>query len=298
MGQQETVTINTPIAFRSEFAIGEIQLEEVMIQRTNNQWNSFNMKLTMDHSTHERLEGADFFHNKPENRLDTVEEGLNPDLNVYWEIALDSTHFHLLPPSDSNLKSYFRNLSKDDPLLQENLWKALFIWTEIALDPSIGGVIKVGYKTKFSIPTNPIEALQRQGIVSKVIVTALIESKFPVSFDEISQSFKMNLKMENSMYRASIKPDNENIGLTVRLTHPTKVLPQNEVQAIELTQEINKEINLGEFSIEERQFKYTHRMLVPKELATFQWVSETLLAGVSLIHHYSPRFEALFTSTL
>jgi hypothetical protein len=50
---------------------------------------------------------------------------------------------------------------------------------------------------------------------------------------------------------------------------------------------VPKEIRIGEFSLtEENHLSYFHYMNVSNELVTPQWVTEMLLAGLSLIHHY------------
>jgi len=293
-GLQEVIGINVPIAFHSISVIGEFQLVEVKVSRTTKEWKGLYLKLKTDHLTYQKLEEVGFFHNTQKNRLEMVEGGFNPDFDVYFEIALHQEHHELLPAPTEDLETFFKNLEKEVPLLQEKYWKALFVWTEIELDASIGGgIIKVGYKTIFSEPSNEIDALKRLGAVSAAIVIALIESSFPVDYEKESECFLLNLRMENSNYLVFIKGDNENNGLTVRLKYPARLIPETKTQAVTLSEEINKEINLGYFSIENEHFEYTHHMIVNRDLVSHYWVTETLLAGLSLMHHYAPRFEAL-----
>jgi len=285
----DSVKINKAIEFTDALKIGSINLEEVVFERKDNEWISFKMILKIDYETNRILEQHAFFNNQIENRLEEVEGGFNTSLLVFMELLLDSDNFHLLPESSADFVDYFENLSASTGLLQENIWNLLIAWQEHRLDPSIGGgVLKVGYQTVFTEPKNKIDALKRQGIVSKAIVTALVENQFPVHFKEKIQGFETKLMLGGEVYTAVLKPNDKEVALTlILLDKESKIEAFNRESVIKLIEEINKEITIGEFLLtEENHLSYFHYMNVSPELVSPQWVTEMLLAGLSLIHHY------------
>ncbi|PRC93458.1 YbjN domain-containing protein [Solimicrobium silvestre] len=287
-------TIDSSIFFHSKSLIANFHLCELTYQQAEGKHNGISLKLRADHASYEKIETAAFFNNALENRLDIVEGGFNPDLNVFINIDLRQEHVHLLPTDQCDLTHYFQHMSKDDPLLQENFWNATFVWTEIHLSPTIGGgVIKVGYKTRFSTPANRIDLIKRQGSVSKAITTALIENNFPVYFDDASQCFALILKMEDAHYHTTITPDNQHSAMSIQLAYTIDIPPHKETQAIDLLSDINKEIIFGEFFIEKQKLTYCHAIQVAEELISDQWVSGALLASGSVMHHYAKKLEEL-----
>eukprot|EP01112_Ceratiomyxa_fruticulosa_P023773 TRINITY_DN9262_c0_g1_i1.p1 TRINITY_DN9262_c0_g1~~TRINITY_DN9262_c0_g1_i1.p1 ORF type:complete len:107 (-),score=17.45 TRINITY_DN9262_c0_g1_i1:121-441(-) len=101
------------------------------------------------------------------------------------------------------------------------------------------------------------------------------------------------MKMGGAVYKVSLKADNSNFGLTVTLSHQTEVPPHLGPKLKQLIGDINKEVTLGQFCIVNQQFVYSQTMVVVKDLAVYQWVTEALLAALTLTHHYAVRYEAL-----
>ncbi len=284
------VKINKAINFITNIQLGHIYLEEVVAEVNNEHWTSFKMVLKTDVETHQILEQETFFNNKVENRLDQVEGGFNADLPVFMELELDTDNFHLLPKTGTNLAHYFDDLSAEAGLLQENSWNLLTAWQAHQLDPSIGGgVLKVGYQTVFTQPQNKVDALKRRGIVSKAIVTALIESQFPVHFNEEVQGFETKLMLENEIYTAFIKPNDADIAIEINILTDNPINDPADTAVLELIEKANQEITVGEFALNNNnQLHYFHYMKVSEEMVHPKWVTEMLLAGLSLMHHYHP----------
>lgn len=284
----QMVRTNKEIKFITTLELGKTHLEEVLFEIADNNWTSLKIILKTDVETNRILEQHTFFNNKAENRLDEVEGGFNTSLPVFMELELDADNFHLLPDTSVDLTDYFDNLPTEAELLQENKWNLLSAWQAHQLDPSIGGgILKVGYQTCFTKPQNKIDALKRKGMVSKAVVTALIENQFPVHFNDDVQSFETTLMLENKTYTAIIKPDDNNVSLTINLLSEQKIKASDRVFALQVVEKANKEITIGELTLNENsQFCYFHYMKVSKEMINHQWVTEMLLAGLSLIHHY------------
>jgi hypothetical protein len=98
----------------------------------------------------------------------------------------------------------------------------------------------VGYQTVFTKPQNKIDALKRQGIVSKAVVTALVENQFPVHFKEKLQGFETKLMLGGEIYTAVLKPNDKEVALTlVLLDEEEKIEELNRESAIKLIEDIN-----------------------------------------------------------
>ncbi|WP_264789334.1 hypothetical protein [Aureispira anguillae] len=284
----KNVKINKEIKFTTALKLGKIHLEEAIFEVVDNQWTSFKIILKTDVETNQILEEQTFFNNNVENRLDEVEGGFNTSLPVFMELTLDADNFHLLPETSVNLVDYFDNLSTGAGLLQENSWNLLMAWQAHQLDPSIGGgTLKVGYQTSFTKPKNKIDALKRKGIVSKAVVTALIENQFPVHFNDDTQGFETKLMLENKVYATLIKPNDDAVALTIILLYEDEVKVSDKASVLQLVEKANEEITIGEFALNHKnQFSYFHHMRVSEEMVNAKWVTEMLLAGLSLMHHY------------
>lgn len=284
----EKVKINKAITFTTTLNVGDIYIEEAVFEVEDNQWKNFKLILKTDFETNQVLEQQMFFNNKIENRLDKVEGGFNASLPVFMEIELGAVNMHLLPNASTDLVGYFANILPNAGLLQENVWNLLMAWQEHPLDPSIGGgVLKVGYQTVFTKPQNKIDSLKRKGIVSKAVVTALIENQFPVHFNENKHGFELKLMLEGKVYNTLIKPDDAEIALTIVLLYEDVIQDSDKVSVLELIEKANKEITIGELLLNtENQFSYFHYMSISEDMVNHKWVTEMLLAGLSLIHHH------------
>ena len=285
--KQIVFDVGIPVAFHSDITIGNIYLQEIAYEKTKNRWDSFIMKLRVSNSTYMELEKAEFFHNEPQNRLTTVEGGVNPNLDVYMEIILEKHYLHHLPPIDTNLNTYFNGVSKHSELFKEIFWDVRFVWTEIRLGAAIGGgVIKVGYKTIFSPPEDPVDLLKRRGVVSAAIVTALIENNIPVFYNNITNCFEFDLRVDHLAFKISIEPNEELVGFSLKIVYSDIRIPMIKESLTELMKNVNEEIYLGELSLQNEHLIYLHTICIPKELVSHQWATETLLAGVGLIYNY------------
>lgn len=265
-----------------------LNLIKITSQRKDEKWLSFKLLLHATSPNYKELERLSFFHNIHENRLDPIRKGFNStNLPVNIELKLSENALNLLPSSEDKLFEYFEELSNNHALLQEKLWKLLRVWIEIPLDASIGGgFLKSGYRTKFSAPVNRIDALKRQGAVSKAIVTALIENYIPVVFNDNSNKFEMQLQAGRDQYDVTLQPDNEEHAISMKLTllnvpieEPLEVVEQRIKKA-------NQQISLGEFRIENQQLTYVHLMKVEAALINHQWVYELLMSGITLTNHH------------
>lgn len=279
----DTIALHEPIVFDAPLDDLTLLLKEIIIA------DKAPLKILLEVAvpTYEKLEEQQAFHNTVENRLDDMPTPFGKDQSVYLTLEWRMEYLDSLPSINTGTawKMAFEQASSTDPLLQEKYWNLLSAMQHHQLSESIGGgIIRSGYRTKFTKPLNKNDALRRKGPVTAAIVQGLIESYFPVDYQEEQEGFILELKAGGVVYDVLVKAQEEQTGLWIQI-QPQELLNAKQMEQFQQELEaINAQNLLGNFHLDGESLVYEQQRNVPEETIHYKWVQESLLTAVSLVH--------------
>ena len=209
---------------------------------------------------------------------------------MFVQLELAPSQVNLLVPLASDDVVGLADLLSHSPdLAQAASWHLLQAWQEHPLDPSIGGgVIKTGYRTVWSAPTNRIDQLKRMGPVSKTVVEALIENMWPVNFSIERQAFELSLSVGAEEYHCWIQADDVEIALTIEVGLSPVVTPPAQAALENLLSRINTDNPTGAFELTDQQIWYRYRLQVSPELLNQSFVLDSVQTALTIVYSNQP----------
>ncbi|MFK7798266.1 MAG: leucine-rich repeat domain-containing protein [Aureispira sp.] len=279
--QNDTMTLHEPLVFDAPIDSLTLLLKEIIVTEEA----PLTILLEVAVPTYEQLEQQQVFHNTPEKRIDDMPMPFEKGKPVHLKLQWRAEYLHLLPSDQTNWVDYFKNAASTDLLLQEKHWNLLSAMQHQQLPESLGGgILRSGYRTLFTKPTSPTDALRRKGPVTDAIVQGLIESYFPVHYKEEQQGFVLTLKAGGEEYKVLIKAQEEQVGLWLEVKPSQPLTSQQTQQAQQDLELMNEHNTLGKYHLEGQYLVYEQQMNVPLETVHYSWVQESIKTAISLVH--------------
>jgi hypothetical protein len=172
------------------------------------------------------IEAAGYFNNAVSGRVRPPVAGFDEHKPLLFELALRQNELAAYPGYTA--ADYAAMLRGDQPmrtpLLVESAWNTLMVWQETLLDASIGGgVIKYGYKTRWTEPENDIERIRRRGPVSEVMIQAFIENSWPVQLAADGETLILDLTVTGKNFRGYLIADDADTVASVVMEYLAEV---------------------------------------------------------------------------
>lgn len=270
--------------------------------RVGDRWVSCQLQLRIAGPAWEDSRDQHFFGDSQENRLGGEDLEFDRSLPLWFELALRPDFLTLFPPpAEDGLAGVVNALSRpsgaQDPLFDQDTWRATQVWQEHPLDPSIGGgVLKVGYRTTWSPVRDTVDMLKRRGVLSRALVEAFIEYGLPVHFDADADALIVTMRAGERTYPCTVRADDAAIALEVTVALNGTV-PKEAGSAVHaVLARINEDLPLGRFVLDAGTLRYEARIQTSEPLVNQGLVIESLRAAVSLMHQYAPDFLSLIHS--
>ncbi len=292
-------SVSEAVVFYAGGQVMPVQLCSASLEQDGARWASCRLIISADPATGAQLEQLNAFGNAPEQRLEKFEASFSDALPIMFELVLRTDLLPLIPPpaedalhSDSAIIAILTQRQPLPQLLEESAWRVSQVWQEHRLDPSIGGgVMKIGYRTKWSTPRNEIDRLKRRGPVTKMVVEMLIENSLPVHFNAQTGAFELMLSAGDQSYISLLRPMDDAGVLNVEVELPVDMPADEEGRArcVAELAAINAEITVGAFQLQGDRVWHIHSFRLDGPFYDQSLVMEMIRAGVTLMRHNASR---------
>jgi hypothetical protein len=300
--EEEAQPLDLEIGFHDADSVLLSGVRLITMSREDARWTSCRLQLEVAGSAWEASMRDQFFGDTPENRLGGEDIEFDRALPLHIEIGLRPEYLSLLPaPDAAGMSGVIAALSQsraaENPLFDQDAWRALQVWQEHALDPSIGGgVLKLGYRTTWSPIRDTVDMLKRRGPVSRTMVEAFIEHGLPVHFEPDADALTVILRAGERAYSCLVSANDAASALDVRVALGAAVPKEAESAVTAAVARINEDLLLGDFTLDGGTVRYHARLEVEGPLLNEELVIQSLRAAVSLVHGYAPDLLSLISS--